>query len=109
MLELPNEWERICSESNLPDNFNVWYYFFQNLITSRARELISKKVSSIIKNLEKEIKEVLNASEGSECGETDLRWYTWVEDSSDVSRIENKHIGRIGLIFFFSSFISTES
>ncbi|KAJ3639005.1 hypothetical protein MTP99_002332 [Tenebrio molitor] len=92
-IELPNEWERICSESNLPDNFNVWYYFFQNLITSRARELISKKVSSIIKNLEKEIKEVLNASEGSECGETDLRWYTWVEDSSDVSRIENKHIG----------------
>lgn len=87
------DWDRICSESNLPENFNVWYYFFQNLITQRARELISKKVSSIIKDLENDIREILNSNLKSDCGETDLRWYTWVEDPSDVSRSENKHIG----------------
>ncbi|RZC38420.1 conserved oligomeric Golgi complex subunit 1, partial [Asbolus verrucosus] len=92
-IELPAEWERICSESNLPDNFDVWYYFFQNLITDRAKELISKKVASIIKDLEKDIGDVLNANPRSEQNETDLRWYTWVEDSADISRIENKHTG----------------
>ncbi|XP_015836994.1 conserved oligomeric Golgi complex subunit 1 isoform X2 [Tribolium castaneum] len=92
-IELPSDWERICSESNLPENFNVWYYFFQSLITKRASELISKKVSCIIKDLESEIREVLSGNLGSEHGETDLRWYTWVEDPTDVSRIENKHTG----------------
>ncbi|XP_044263815.1 conserved oligomeric Golgi complex subunit 1 isoform X2 [Tribolium madens] len=90
-IELPIDWDRICSESNLPENFNVWYYFFQNLITKRASELISKKVSSIIKDLENEIRGVLSGD--LEHSETDLRWYTWVEDPTDVSRTENKHTG----------------
>ncbi|KAJ3648533.1 hypothetical protein Zmor_020329 [Zophobas morio] len=92
-IELPNQWERICSESGLPETFNVWYYFFQSLITERARELISKKVFSIIKELEKDIGEVLKGDLKTERGETDLRWYSWVEETGDVSRTENTHIG----------------
>ena len=63
------------------------------MITERARELISKKVFSIIKELEKDIGEVLKGDLKTERGETDLRWYSWVEETGDVSRTENTHIG----------------
>lgn len=83
----------MCSEINLPNNFHVWYYFFQALITARAKILISKKVSTNSFGLQDSIEKTLSDVIKTEPSEGDLRWYTWKEEEGDVSRTENKHLG----------------
>ncbi|KAF2904284.1 hypothetical protein ILUMI_01887 [Ignelater luminosus] len=92
-IELPKNWDVICSETNLPTNFHVWYYFFQALITARAKILISKKVSANSISLQDSIEKTLSDAMKTEPFEGDLRWYTWKEEEGDVSRTENKHLG----------------
>ncbi|CAG9764767.1 unnamed protein product [Ceutorhynchus assimilis] len=92
-IELPDSWSKVCADLQLPENFNIWYYFFQKLITSRAENLIS----TIIRNSLHDIKNDISASlkNGLKVGksELDLRWYAWKEDSGDVSKFENDHTG----------------
>lgn len=93
-VELPENWERICQQSKFPENFNVWYYFFQHLMTERAKELISDKIASIITSLEDEVSKILDDKLLSEDIETDLKCYIWDDDPLDISKTENKHTGK---------------
>ncbi|XP_022908851.2 conserved oligomeric Golgi complex subunit 1 isoform X1 [Onthophagus taurus] len=92
-ISIRDDWESICSEINLPTNFNVWYYFFQDLITKRGLNLIGLKVSENLDFLQKEIVNVLDDVNLTEKNEDDLTWYTWNEDADDISKIENVHTG----------------
>ncbi|XP_018569113.1 conserved oligomeric Golgi complex subunit 1 [Anoplophora glabripennis] len=92
-IELPSNWEQICSETYLPENFDVWYYFFQNLISQRCRSLISTKISRIVEEVQTYVMDTLKIVSKSERSETDLRWYAWTEENSDVSKTENSHLG----------------
>lgn len=92
-IEVPENWEMICTESNLPEGFNVWYYFFQELISKRAEDIITKKVSENVEALHTELKSTLTDVRKLKSSEVDLRWYLWSEESSDMSRTENKHLG----------------
>ncbi|KAJ8925268.1 hypothetical protein NQ315_009096 [Exocentrus adspersus] len=92
-IGLPDNWEQICAETYLNENFNVWYYFFQNLISARCRELISMKVSNIIDEVQKHISDTLENIRVSDKSEADLRWYAWNEDGNDVSKNDNSHLG----------------
>ncbi|XP_050296714.1 conserved oligomeric Golgi complex subunit 1 isoform X2 [Anthonomus grandis grandis] len=91
-IELPDSWPTICSDLLLPDNFDIWYHFFQNLITLRAQELISKIILKNINELNDDIKSTLNNSKLLR-SELDLRWYSWKENNEDVSKMEDNHIG----------------
>lgn len=93
-LELPQNWKAICIETNLPHNFQIWHYFFQNIVTRRAKQLLTKKVLEISSDLQEEICSIFKEMLSSEHCEHDLRWYTWYEENADVSRTENKHTGR---------------
>lgn len=90
ILGLPSSWKTICTETNLPNGFHPWYYFFQSTVTKRAKELLRKKVLEISSNVQAEITDTFKNVQHSE---DDLRWYTWNEDSSDISRTENLHTG----------------
>ncbi|VEN51670.1 unnamed protein product [Callosobruchus maculatus] len=92
-IDLPENWEEICKELHLPDEFNVWLYFFQNFITLRCKELISKKVSDNTKEIQECVSSTLNEALKLGRPEVDLRWYTWVEEPGDISRSENCHRG----------------
>ncbi|CAH0551337.1 unnamed protein product [Brassicogethes aeneus] len=92
-IDTPEFWDKICLASNLPANFNVWYFFFQNLLTYRAKVLISKHIVVSINNLQSDITETLERCVKSSYLELDLRWYAWSNDIQDVSKNENKHIG----------------
>ncbi|KAJ8970817.1 hypothetical protein NQ317_007180 [Molorchus minor] len=92
-IELPNNWESICIESHLPDQFNVWYYFFQSLITDRCRSLISHKISMNVQDIQGYITDTLNSAIKSDKSEADLRWYVWHEENTDVSKVQNVHTG----------------
>ncbi|CAG9862952.1 unnamed protein product [Phyllotreta striolata] len=92
-IEPPDNWDQICKESQLPDNFNIWYYFFQNLITLRCQSLITKKMSSIILETQSDVESVLESACKSDNSEADLRWYVWNEEIEDVSKFENSHLG----------------
>ncbi|GJQ76325.1 hypothetical protein Trydic_g2048 [Trypoxylus dichotomus] len=92
-ISAPDDWITICVQTYLPSDFNVWYYFFQELITGRALRLISKKVDSNIESLENDIVQLLEENVPPEKSERDLRWYAWHEDADDVSKIENVHTG----------------
>ncbi|KAK9679205.1 hypothetical protein QE152_g40204 [Popillia japonica] len=90
---IPDDWITICTQAYLPSDYNVWYYFFQKLITKRALHLISKKVKSNIESLQSELVRLLEEVDTSNESEKDLRWYTWHEDTDDVSKMENVHTG----------------
>ncbi|XP_049823467.1 conserved oligomeric Golgi complex subunit 1 isoform X2 [Aethina tumida] len=92
-IESPEIWDKICSESNLPANFNVWYFFFQKLLTNRVKALITNQIISGIENLQVDVSHALSQCTKSSQSELDLRWYTWTDDIADVSKTENKHIG----------------
>lgn len=62
-------------------------------MTERAKELISDKIASIIKNLENEVISILDDKSLSENAEIDLRYYIWNDDTLDISKTENKHTG----------------
>lgn len=55
---------------------------------------MTKKVLEISSDLQEEISNVFKEILSSERSENDLRWYTWHEETSDVSRTENKHTGK---------------
>nr|CAH7720901.1 unnamed protein product [Callosobruchus chinensis] len=90
-IALPENWGEICRELHLTEEFNVWLYFFQNFITLRCRELISKKVSVNTKEIQECISRTLDEALKSGMPEVDLRWYAWVEEPGDISRSENCH------------------
>ncbi|KRT83470.1 hypothetical protein AMK59_4619, partial [Oryctes borbonicus] len=92
-ISIPNDWVTICVQTYLPSDFNVWYYFFQKLITKRALTLISKKVDSNVESFRNDLVQLLEEKAPSEKSERDLRWYTWHEDADDVSKVENIHRG----------------
>nr|CAH7720903.1 unnamed protein product [Callosobruchus chinensis] len=92
-IALPENWGEICRELHLTEEFNVWLYFFQNFITLRCRELISKKVSVNTKEIQECISRTLDEALKSGMPEVDLRWYAWVEEPGDISRSENCHRG----------------
>ncbi|KAG5894614.1 hypothetical protein JTB14_026145 [Gonioctena quinquepunctata] len=89
----PDNWDQICKESHLPENFDIWYFFFQNLITSRCRDLILKKKHAIVQELRTCINDTLNGTSKSDKSETDSRWYLWAQEPKDVSKTENSHLG----------------
>lgn len=77
----------------MPSSFDVWYYFFQNLVSNRAQYLITRKSSTIATELEREIEDGISSSVKTNHLDSNLRIYTWTEDTADVSRTENKHLG----------------
>lgn len=93
--ELPSNWEQICPETYLSENFNVWYHFFQNLISQRCQSLISTKISQIVEEVQTCITNTIKITTKSDKSETDLRWYVWTEENGDVSKTENSHLGEI--------------
>ncbi|CAH1163940.1 unnamed protein product [Phaedon cochleariae] len=92
-LEPPENWEQICKDSHLPENFDVWYCFFQNLITNSCQILISKKISLVSQEIQSYIKDRLNNISKDERSGTSLIWYTWKEEPSDVGKAEDAHSG----------------
>nr|XP_023021072.1 conserved oligomeric Golgi complex subunit 1 isoform X1 [Leptinotarsa decemlineata] len=92
-IEPPDNWEQICKESHLPEHFDIWYFFFQNLITERCRNLISKKKALIIQEVQICISNTMEKATKSEKSESDLRYYMWTEDANDISKTENSHVG----------------
>ncbi|KAJ8962770.1 hypothetical protein NQ318_001169 [Aromia moschata] len=92
-IEIPRSWEQICADLHLPEQFNIWYYFFQNLITDRCRSLISSKISMNIQEIHGYITDTLNNVIKSDKSEADLRWYSWTEENDDVSRVDGTHSG----------------
>lgn len=93
ILELPQDWDSVCNEMNLAHNFNIWYNFFQTLITNRAKILITKKVLKSSQTLQDSFINILIDALKGERSESDLRWYIWKEEEHDVSRAQNKHTG----------------
>lgn len=91
--EIPHNWEEMCKNLSLSINFNVWFYFFQTLITDRAKTLMLKKTSKSCIEFYDIITKTLEESNKVEYSEQDLRWYVWKEEELDVSRNEDKHIG----------------
>ncbi|KAB0795663.1 hypothetical protein PPYR_09724 [Photinus pyralis] len=92
-IEIPTNWETVCKNLNLPRDFSVWFYFFQSLITDRAKTLMLKKTSKSCLDFYTTITKALQESSKTEHSERDLRWYIWKDEESDVSRNEDKHIG----------------
>lgn len=92
-IELPAIWETMCININLPNGFNVWFYFFQSLITNRVKELMLKKLTKGSLEVYDNISKTLAENVKLERTEKDLRWYIWKEDENDVSKHEDKHIG----------------
>lgn len=92
-LDLPDCWDKVCQDLNLPDNFNIWYHLFQKLVTARAESLIATIVAKSLNDVKAEIKTSLVTRVGK--NEIDLRWYTWTEDVEDVSKSENNHTGEL--------------
>lgn len=91
-LDIPDSWEKICSEANLPDSFSIWYYFFQTLVSKRAEELITGKVESNFDRLKGELSEDF---QGGKLESFDLMKNFWNEDGNDVTRSENRHLGEL--------------
>lgn len=73
----------ICAEINLPENFNVWYYYFQTPVTQRAKALISKKISN---NLEYLQEEVLKRLKDTSVLDKDNKINLWDEEFSEANR-----------------------
>ncbi|XP_066149869.1 conserved oligomeric Golgi complex subunit 1 [Euwallacea fornicatus] len=92
-IELSEHWFQVCTDLHLPDNFNVWYYFFQKLLTARAKALISNIVINSLTGIKNDIKQSLENGPKTDTSELDLRWYVWKEQSEDVSKSENCHTG----------------
>ncbi|XP_019759424.2 conserved oligomeric Golgi complex subunit 1 isoform X1 [Dendroctonus ponderosae] len=89
-IELCSSWGKVCGELQLPDHFDVWYYFFQKLLTARARGLISTIIQNSMVAIQADIDASLKYVEQTEL---DLRWYAWKEESEDVSKFQNDHAG----------------
>lgn len=83
---IPKNWMEICRNAKLPNNFDVWGYFFQIYITKRAKELITKKISSILSSVQQEIDKNSHVTAAKVIN-------NWCEDINDVSRSENNHEG----------------
>ncbi|CAG9837073.1 unnamed protein product [Diabrotica balteata] len=92
-IQPPDNWDQICKDSHLPENFDVWYFFFQDVITERCRSLICRKVSSNLSVIQDHVRQILDSASSSEKSETDLTWYIWAEDMDDVSKNERTHLG----------------
>lgn len=92
-IDLPNNWDTICNNSYLPKNFHIWFYFFQELITNRVKNLMSTTISTNLENLQNNINRTLDEATKREFSESDLRWYTWKEEDGDISRYEKNHSG----------------
>lgn len=99
-LEPPENWTHICKELFLPNNFDVWYYFFQNLFTVRSKDLISKKINDIVLEVQKYVDEIVKNDALDNNGD-DLKAFTWTEEANDVGRLENAHKGVKTLITFY--------
>lgn len=102
--DIPEDWDKMCIKANLPVSFDIWCNFFQTLVSNRARFLISKKGKLIVQELQKEIADSIatyikinnlnsNINNNINALDNNLQLYTWTEDSNDVSRTENKHLG----------------
>lgn len=50
-------------------------------------------MKSNIESLQSELVRLLEEVDTSNESEKDLRWYTWHEDTDDVSKMENVHTG----------------
>lgn len=77
----------------LPERFDIWYHFFQPILTRRAVTLLSKiirkNIDDIKRDVETSIKNVLQTGKS----EIDLRLYVWREDSSDIGKLEDDNRG----------------
>lgn len=80
----------MCAELQLPDHFDVWHYFFQKLLTARARVLISTIIQNSVVAIQADIDASLKYVKQTEL---DLRWYAWKEDCEDVSKFQSDHAG----------------
>ncbi|XP_030754438.1 conserved oligomeric Golgi complex subunit 1 isoform X2 [Sitophilus oryzae] len=90
-IELPTAWSKICDDLNLPDYFDIWYNFFQHIVTQRAEVLLSKIVENNIYGMKKSIEETLKNITQSGKSELDLRSYVWHDDSSDIGKIGDEN------------------
>lgn len=93
--EMPKDWEEICQSINLPKNFSAWHYFFQNLITQRAQQLIANSVKMNIDKFNADINDSLTNSKKYKLNELDLRQFIWSEDTKDIHRINDRYTGRL--------------
>lgn len=89
ILELPENWDQICSESSFPNNFDIWNYFFQHLFTERCKSLISQKISTINDEICKYVISMLEDLSNNSNSEQKLKNSIWIEDSKDNIKMEN--------------------
>lgn len=68
---------------NLPESFNVWYYYFQKRVTYRAENLISNKIATNIEHIQKEV--VFNLNDANVL-EKDAKFSLWNEEISETNR-----------------------
>lgn len=83
-------WSNICNALNLPENFNIWYYFFQKLITDRACILITEKIHSNLNSLQSDVKYLIN-NLPKKYDESNLKSYIWNEDSENLFDDSNEY------------------
>ncbi|KAF7280737.1 hypothetical protein GWI33_005591 [Rhynchophorus ferrugineus] len=88
-IDIPENWNKICEDLYLPEKFDIWYHFFQPILTTRAVTLLSKiirnNIDEIKKDVETSVKNILQTGKS----EIDLRLYVWTEDSSDIGKLED--------------------
>lgn len=82
-VEIPLDWDEICEEINIPRNFDVWCYYFQDVLTKRVQYLATKKISEFTDLMNTQITKILNDTTKKIQTEADLRWYIWEENNSN--------------------------
>lgn len=75
-------------ESYFPKNFDIWYYFFQEMFTERCKSLISQKKLAISEEIKKYVNEMLDNVTNSCNPELKLRNNIWKEEPKDIIKTE---------------------
>lgn len=80
--------------SYFPKNFNIWYYFFQQLFTERCKTLISQNNSTINEEVRKYVITMLENVSSTENPELKLRSSIWKEEAKYIKTENNSHRGK---------------
>ncbi|XP_066999265.2 conserved oligomeric Golgi complex subunit 1 isoform X2 [Anabrus simplex] len=91
-VQVPDTWDSMCQRLLIPRGLNLWETYFQTLLTSRAKELVSQQWSTALQKLKQTLTEVADNVSSETCTqpENDLRWFVWKERNSDLPRGEKE-------------------
>ncbi|XP_060531658.1 conserved oligomeric Golgi complex subunit 1-like [Cylas formicarius] len=92
-IKMPENWIQICVDLHFPESFDMWQYFLQDLLTSKAKSLISSIISRNTEEIKSDVTAVLQKIAKTKDFEVDLRSYAWTEEHSDVDKADPSHTG----------------